>query len=36
MNFDILTIENTIKELVVQQLGDRNGYDSTLNDLNFN
>ena len=30
---DIETIELTIKRLVFQQLGDKSGYDSTLNDL---
>ena len=30
---DIETIELTIKRLVMQQLGDKSGYDSTLNDL---
>ena len=30
---DIETIEFTIKRLVMQQLGDKSGYDSTLNDL---
>lgn len=30
---DIETIEFTIKRLVVQQLGDKSGYDSTLNEL---
>lgn len=30
---DIETIEFTIKRLVIQQLGDKSAYDSTLNDL---
>lgn len=31
---EIEYIEHTIKELVVQQLGDKSDYDSTLKDLN--
>lgn len=30
---DITKIEETMKEMVVQQLGDKYGYDSSLNDL---
>ena len=30
---DIEQVEDTMKQLVVQQLGDKFGYDSSLNDL---
>ena len=30
---DINQVEDTMKQLVVQQLGDKFGYDSSLNDL---
>lgn len=33
---DIDKIEATMKQLVIQQLGDKSNFDSTLNDLEYN